>query len=133
MLWAIVYNHRTRKRLTMEQELRITMLYVWERFVLLYPELRRPCPALIISNRLKTTVGYNRPEDRTVTMAAKLWAIEANRAEIVEHWIPHEIAHQVDYDLHGYPKGNRWHGPTWQRIMRRYGLEPTTYHNLILP
>jgi hypothetical protein len=42
--------------------------------------------------------------------------------------LPHEIAHQVDYNLFGTSEEKTGHGIMWQSIMLDYGLEPTPYH-----
>lgn len=40
--------------------------------------------------------------------------------------IPHELAHLIDWHLHGVSDG---HGDKWKAIMRRLGLEPSRTHS----
>lgn len=103
----------------------------WDRYVRLFPEMRRTeMPVIKLNNRFVTMAGRCLVEENIVEMGTKLFRFPENYDMLMHDTLPHELAHQVDYNINGLPKGNRWHGPTWQNIMRRFGLEPTTYHNL---
>jgi SprT protein len=65
-----------------------------------------------------------------VRLSVPLWerASEADRHETVVH----EVCHLVDCHeafLANRPNGKP-HGVMWQRLMRRCGVEPRTYHNV---
>lgn len=102
---------------------------IWPRFVKLYPKLRaNTCPVIVLNNRFTKTAGRNWPTENKVEMGTKF--LPKHMREIFIITLPHEIAHQVDYNLHGLPAGNRWHGPKWQQIMVKYGLPPEPYHTM---
>ena len=69
-------------------------------------------------------------------------AINLNAVLLVENFddflvstIPHEVAHMIDYALHpenfevGYGQKRSVHGPTWKRIMRAIGANPSRCHS----
>ncbi len=84
-------------------------------------------PKVVINKRLKTTAGWCYHERRIVELSAEL--MEHNLSEFGRVIIPHELAHQVDWDV--YQRSG--HGPTWKGIMVRMGLPPDRCHNLINP
>ena len=105
----------------------------WENFCLLYPAMvRYNCPKIILNNRLSKTAGRCFVTENLIDMSAKVYRKEANIVLLNSVTLPHELAHQVDFNLNGYPKNNRWHGPTWKAIMIRFGLPPDTYHTMTL-
>ncbi len=81
-----------------------------------------------MNNRFTKTAGRCLVESNIVEIGSKFLPKHYN--EIFTVTLPHEIAHQVDVNFHGLPRGNRWHGPTWQQIMIAYGLPPDTYHHM---
>ena len=101
----------------------------WPRFVRLYPELRKfECPIIKLNNRFTKTAGQCLVEHNLVQIAAKF--LPKHHHEIFSVTLPHEIAHQIDVNLNGMPRNNRWHGVSWQKIMVQYGLTPDTYHTM---
>ena len=44
--------------------------------------------------------------------------------------LPPEMAHQIDFDVNGYPKNNRWHGPQWIKIVVQLGIKTAIYHEM---
>ena len=101
----------------------------WARFVVLYPQLAQfKKPKILFNNRIYRTAGRCFVEYNTIEISSKLYRVLDNRDEIINTIIPHEIAHQVDYNLYGEP--NRWHGKTWQDIMVSFGLPANPYHSL---
>jgi predicted SprT family Zn-dependent metalloprotease len=102
---------------------------VWETFCEIYPQLVKfDCPKIVLNARFSKTAGNCEVEHNTINLGLKFFAKNYNR--MMQEIIPHEIAHQVDYNLNGLPLGNRWHGANWQVIMSDYGLEPKPYHNM---
>jgi predicted SprT family Zn-dependent metalloprotease len=102
---------------------------VWHDFTLLYPQLIRfNKPTIQLNGRFTKTAGRCWMETNHIEIGTKF--VIAHYDQIMGETIPHEIAHQIDFNLNGTPRGNRWHGPTWQRIMQSYGLPPETYHSM---
>ena len=98
----------------------------WAFFRSLYPSILA-MPSVVINKRLKTTAGLCYAEARRIELSAELMA--HNLEEFRRVIIPHELAHQVDWDV--YQKDG--HGPTWKGIMVRFGLPPDRCHNLTNP
>ena len=103
---------------------------LWASYKKIFPELKGDCPEIILSNRLTKTGGYNQSEDNTVTLGNKFFA--NNRHAMLTITLPHELAHQIDYNLHGWYKGKKHHGSNWCGIMMILGLEPDPYHHMEL-
>lgn len=98
---------------------------VWQRFCWLYPELSRfKCPTIEFNNRLKTCAGRCFVELNKIDISTSLYMEFTD--EFQKIIIPHEIAHQIDFNLFG----NAGHGKTWKSVMLRYGIPADTYHTL---
>ena len=55
-----------------------------------------------------------------------------NLEDYIENTIPHEVAHLVDYKVHGTQyKGHKRtvHGYSWQSVMRLFGCDPSRCHS----
>ena len=96
---------------------------VWARFASLYT-LHTSIPELQISKRLKTTAGFCYHEKRVITLCYDL--LLEYPGDMYNVIIPHEIAHQVDWDI--YKESG--HGKTWKSIMVKYGLPPDRCHKM---
>jgi predicted SprT family Zn-dependent metalloprotease len=104
---------------------------IWVRYTKLYRGLARfDQPTIKLNGRLTKTAGRCFMEANYIDLGTKFMLAHYDR--MLGEIMVHEIAHQVDYNLNGIPAGNRWHGPTWQSIMRAYGVEPSTYHDMEL-
>jgi predicted SprT family Zn-dependent metalloprotease len=102
---------------------------VWLEFCEIYPRLiRLDRPVIIANNRFTKTAANCEVENNRINFGMKFMPKFEN--EMLNVILPHEIAHQIDYILHGLPTGNRWHGKTWQEIMVKYGLPPNAYHTM---
>jgi predicted SprT family Zn-dependent metalloprotease len=44
--------------------------------------------------------------------------------------LPHELAHQIDFNLFGESEKKHGHGKNWVNVMVKLGLEPNRYHSL---
>lgn len=97
---------------------------IWEAFRTLFPAIGDP-PRVTLSYRLKATLGYCQQEHRVITLRADMF--EVNTRYMLLTILPHELAHQVDYDLYGICEDKGGHGETWEKIMLKYGLEPKRY------
>ena len=104
---------------------------VWLEFCEIYPRLVRiDRPVIVPNNRFTITAANCEVENNRINFGMKFMPRFAeNMLNVI---LPHEIAHQIDYILHGLPKNNRWHGRTWSQIMVNYGLPPLAYHSMDL-
>ena len=102
---------------------------VWLEFCEIYPRLiRLDRPVIVANNRFTRTAANCEVENSVINFGMKFMPKFEN--QMLNVILPHEIAHQIDYILHGMPKGNRWHGRTWQEIMVKYGLPADAYHTM---
>lgn len=51
-----------------------------------------------------------------------------NEEEFIKDTIPHEFAHIVVHKVYG--RRAKPHGKEWKNVMRHFGCEPKTYHNM---
>lgn len=104
---------------------------IWDRFLMLYPDMNRfNRPRIIFNNRLKSTAGNCMVEHSIININTKMFI--ANKSEFISDTIPHEAAHQIDWNINKLIYINKripWHGKNWQNIMIKYGIEPNMYHS----
>jgi predicted SprT family Zn-dependent metalloprotease len=90
-------------------------------------------PSVILNARLKTTAGRMFVETRKMDLSLDL--MHQYPQEFKLEIIPHELCHQVAYDVFGIGKADQtrveWHGSEWAHVMRTYGVEPRTTHSLV--
>ena len=116
-------------RTELQQNLEAELMLIWDAFCEIYPQLVKFDPPVIVLNgRFTRTAGCCEVEKNRIEIGTKFFPKFEN--EMISVILPHEVAHQVDFNLYGLPKNNRWHGKTWQKIMVNYGLEPNPYHTL---
>jgi len=97
----------------------------WAKFVKLYPKLALfPEPSIEFNKRLSSTAGRCFYELNKIDISWKLFEID--QREILEQTVPHELAHQVAWNLFKAPG----HCANWKSIMVIYGLEPNRCHNI---
>ena len=102
---------------------------IWLEFCEIYPRLIRiDRPVIIANNRFTITAANCEVENNCINFGMKF--MQKHSIEMLNVILPHEIAHQIDYILHGLPKNNRWHGRTWSEIMLKYGLPAKAYHSM---
>jgi hypothetical protein len=87
-------------------------------------------PTIVLNGRLSKTAGRCFMESNHIDIGTKF--LMAHYDQVMAETVPHEIAHQIDYNLYGIPAGNRWHGKTWQNIMLQLGVKPDTYHDMVV-
>lgn len=95
----------------------------WLLFCRIYPQVGK-MPKIIFNNRLKTTAGRCDYAARVVDLSPSL--MRENVKEFCNTIIPHELAHQVAFDVYG----DTGHGPDWKSVMVVYGIEPARCHSL---
>ena len=99
----------------------------WKKFCGLYPQLNKyQMPDIIINRRLKKTGGRCFDFQNKIDLSHNL--MENNIDEYINVIIPHELAHQINYNLNGPKCGN--HSRSWKQIMVKYGLPPEIYHRM---
>ena len=86
-------------------------------------------PAIILCGRLTRTAGKCYQTARKIHLGWKFIDHSVKFRHIMFNEIlPHELMHQVDYDLFGESEKICGHGKNWQMLMVQYGLEPKKYH-----
>jgi len=97
----------------------------------IYPQLARfNPPEIVLSNRLTKCAGYNIQEQNLIHLGNKFF--QNNSLEMFAVILPHEIIHQVDYNLFGYSDKRCGHGSNWRMLMLQYGLPANPYHEMEL-
>jgi len=88
------------------------------------------CPTIILNNRFTKTAGCNYQPLNKIELASKFFI--KNQAEMLTIILPHEIAHQIDFNLYGASEKRCGHGETWNNIMVQIGLPANKYHSLVI-
>lgn len=104
----------------------------WVRFQQVFPQLKTARPIVFISKRMKTTAGTCLPWDRKITLCFDL--LDLYPSEYREDTIPHEVGHQVAYDLFGIGAGDsrqNWHGKEWVTTMAKAGFPFGRCHTMV--
>ena len=104
---------------------------LWAEYCEVFPKLVKfDCPKLTINNRFTKTAGCNYTDENEIHLAGKFLAkFEQNMLNVI---LPHELAHQIDFNLNGWHKGKLHHGKTWVVIMVKLGQNPDPYHSMVL-
>ena len=103
----------------------------WETYCEIFPALVKfDCPTIKINNRFTKCAGRNLTEDNLIELGGKFIAqFPDNMLTVI---LPHEIAHQIDYNLNGWYTRKPHHGRDWQIIMHKIGLPADPYHSMEL-
>ena len=102
---------------------------IWNEFCETYSSLvRYNPPKIFLCNRLTKTAGKNYQTENRIHLAAKFFV--NNQAPMMAIILPHELAHQADFNLFGLSEKNCGHGKKWCEIMVNYGLPANKYHSL---
>ena len=100
----------------------------WARLEKMYPGKLGPMPEIRINARFKTTAGRCFWELRMVEYSLELFTEYPENFRL--DMIPHELAHQVAFDL--FPASvKRCHGAEWQGVMLRLGIVPSRCHEMV--
>jgi predicted SprT family Zn-dependent metalloprotease len=96
-----------------------------------YPRLIRfDPPKIVINNRFTKTAGCNYQQTNIIHVGGKFFAKNYN--QMFQIILPHEIAHQADYNLFGLSEKKCGHGKNWAKIMVQLGLPADKYHSLTI-
>lgn len=104
---------------------------LWLEYCEVFPALVKfDCPKIILNKRLIRTAGGCHTDDNYIVLGYKfLEQFEHNMLTVI---LPHELAHQIDYNLNGWEDRKLHHGPKWCAIMERIGCLPEPYHSMEL-
>jgi predicted SprT family Zn-dependent metalloprotease len=104
---------------------------IWMALAESYPKLvRYDSPKIILNNRFTKTAGCNYQETNIIHVGNKFFANNYN--QMFKIILPHEIAHQADYNLFGQSEKKCGHGKNWAKIMIKLGLPANKYHSLVI-
>ncbi len=120
--------YRKNKMLKSDPVLQDIAKPIWNKFLGIYPQLKKfEMPVLRFDGRIKV-LAYSYYKTNVIRISKGWWI---NNSELfITDIIPHEIAHQIDYYLHGDSEADV-HSALWQEIMRNYGIEPLTHYEVI--
>jgi predicted SprT family Zn-dependent metalloprotease len=116
---------------TLHYTLEKTTDSIWLALCESYPKLLRfNPPKIILNNRFTKTAGCNYQLENRIDLATKFFA--RNSVEMFSIILPHEIAHQADFNLFGESEKKCGHGKNWCKIMVELGLPADKYHSLTI-
>lgn len=114
-----------------EQNLQHRADTIWLDAIDIFPKLAQFVnPRITLSNRLTKTAGYCSVADNLIVLSNKLLVIYG--LDFINEILPHELGHQIDFNLYGMPKNNRWHRQEWVTIGLKLGYSFKTYHGFEL-
>ena len=103
---------------------------LWLEYCEIFPKLVKfDCPTIILNNRLSATGGRCFAWLNKVDLATKFFV--NNKHDMLTVTLPHELAHQIDWNLNGDHK-NKHHRESWKIIMVKIGLPPDRCHHMKL-
>lgn len=104
---------------------------LWEDYSLLFPRLVRfDVPVIVRNNRFTRTAGCCYQEINTIHLGWKFFP--KNGREMLTVILPHELAHQIDFNLNGVSDKKCGHGKKWCDIMVKLGLPANKFHSLTI-
>lgn len=104
---------------------------LWVKYHKIFSGLKKfDCPKIILNNRFTKTAGCNHQTLNQIELASKFLA--KFQPEMLTIILPHEMAHQIDFNLYGVSEKKCGHGEKWCNIMVQLGLPPNKYHHLEL-
>ena len=113
------------------KQIQILTENLWAEYCLIFPRLVRFDPPVIVrNNRYTRTAGACYQESNTIDLGWKFFA--KNHAAMLTVILPHELAHQIDFNLYGLSEKKCGHGKNWVNIMVKLGLPANKYHSLTI-
>ena len=102
---------------------------LWAEYSEIFPQLVKfDCPKIVLNNRFTKTAGCCYQETNIIHIGAKF--MPKNKLAMLSIILPHELAHQIDWNLYGLSEKKCGHGKKWSETMVKLGLEPHRYHTL---
>ena len=125
------YDLHMDKKILLSNLQRQTVM-LWDSLCEIYtPLVHYNEPKLELNGRLWRTAGMCFQEDNRIQMATKFFLANKNYCNTM--WdviLPHEIAHQADFNLFGKSEKICGHGEKWAEIMVQLNLEANPYHSM---
>ena len=116
---------------TLQHKIEIVTEGIWLALAESYPKLIRfDAPKIVLCNRLTRTAGKCYQEENRIHLGNKFFL--NNHSAMMLQILPHEIAHQADFNLFGLSEKNCGHGKKWCEIMVKLGLPANKYHSLVI-
>jgi predicted SprT family Zn-dependent metalloprotease len=104
---------------------------LWDEYCEIFPKLVKfDCPRIVLNNRFTKTAGMSYADENRIDLGVKFFAKNAH--EIMTVTLPHELAHQIEYNLNGWYPRKLHHGKQWQEIMVLIGQDPNPYHTMTI-
>jgi predicted SprT family Zn-dependent metalloprotease len=104
---------------------------LWEEYCEIFPKLVKfDCPKVTLNGRLSKCAGRNTCEENSIELGTKFFTKYATN--MIAVILPHEIAHQIDWNLNGWYDRKPHHGKQWIEIMVKIGQNPNAFHEMVL-
>ena len=104
---------------------------LWENYCEIFPRLvRYNPPKIVLNNRLTRTAGRCFQDLNIIDLGAKFFVKASNKSVMLNVILPHEIAHQIDFNLYGISELKCGHGVKWCETMVKLGLPANKFHSL---
>ena len=104
---------------------------LWLEYALIFPALVRfDVPTIKRNNRFTRTAGCCYQELNQIDLGWKFFP--KNSQDMLTIILPHEMAHQIDFNLNGISEKKCGHGKKWCDIMVKLGLPANKYHSLTI-
>lgn len=104
---------------------------LWDDYCETFPKLVKfDCPKVTLNGRLSKCAGRNTCETNSIELGTKFFTKHATN--MIAVILPHEMAHQIDWNLNGWYDRKPHHGKQWIEIMVKIGQEPNPYHSMVL-
>lgn len=104
---------------------------LWMEYSMIFPRLVRfDVPKIVRNNRFTRTAGACYQETNTIDLGWKFFP--KNQEAMLTVILPHELAHQIDFNLYGVSEKKCGHGKNWVNIMVKLGLPANKYHSLTI-
>jgi predicted SprT family Zn-dependent metalloprotease len=101
---------------------------LWDSYCEIFPKLVKfDCPKIVVNNRLTSTAGRAFTELNQIDLGGKFLRVYPER--MMWDTLPHEIAHQIDYNLNGWYTRKPHHGAEWLAIVRILGIKTNPFHS----
>lgn len=112
------------------EDLQTRLESLWADYCETFPKLAKfDCPTIEISPRLRVNLATNTSEYNLVRVAKRYY--ESN---IDLYWgeiIPHELAHQIDYNLNSWGYRENHHRESWVNIMLALDKAPLLAYEVL--
>ena len=105
---------------------------IWDTLCEIYsPLVHYNEPKLELNGRLWRTAGMCFQAENRIQLATKFFFHKTEyRNYMIDVILPHEIAHQADFNLFGNSEKICGHGKKWAEIMVQLSLDANPYHSM---